>query len=49
MEDYELFRRIERRLAELESRLEQAERDARTARDDVYRLEGRLRDLEYSR
>jgi len=41
--------RLERRVRDLEARLDQTERDARNAKDDVYRLEGRIRDLEYAR
>jgi hypothetical protein len=41
--------RLTRQVGDLEVRVDQAERDARNAKDDVYRLENRLRDLEYAR
>ena len=41
--------RLTKQVRDLEARLEAAERDARNAKDDVYRLEGRIRDLEYAR
>lgn len=38
--------RMERRIRELESRLDETDRMARNARDDVSRLEDRMRYLE---
>jgi hypothetical protein len=41
--------RFDRRITSLEGRLDEAERTARNALDDVRRLEDRVRDLEYVR
>lgn len=53
MEDIEIIYadlgRLVRQVRDLEARLDVTERDARNAKDDVYRLEGRIRELEYAR
>ena len=53
MEDIEIIyadlSRLTRQVRDLEARLDQVERNAKNAQDDVYRLEGRIRDLEYAR
>ena len=53
MEDLEIIYadlgRLTKKVRDLEARLDQVEREARNAKDDVYRLEGRIRELEYAR
>lgn len=46
---YADFGRLSRKVRDLEAQLDQTERIARNAQDEVYRLEGRIRDLEYAR